>query len=192
MKSCFQVLGCIFLTCVGYTEVSFILGQERESKLFFERKASDGFQLRVMSWNVKQNSILLNPARQESFGRIVRAISPDVICLQEVDGRGTKLSTLMQQNLPLEDGRSWHIHVASDNAIISRFPLQFCEQELPVPFPLPGIPNFHYFDCFRFVSCLSWMVPIVYAASSDKGERVRCVVDAVRVLGDSGSWYRIR
>jgi endonuclease/exonuclease/phosphatase family metal-dependent hydrolase len=50
----------------------------------------------------------------------------------------------MQRIVPLENDRSWQIHVASDNAIVSRFPLRVCEQELPVPFPLPGIPNFRY------------------------------------------------
>ena len=34
-----------------------------------------------------------------------------------------------------------------------------------------GVP---YLDCFRFVSYLSSMEPIVYTASNDRGPRARC------------------
>lgn len=111
-----------------------------------QRASSD---VRVMSWNVKRNSILPpNGVRHESFARIVRAIDPDVIALQEVlwPGLAVQLTELMNAYIPLEDGRSWHVHTVSDNVLISRYPMQWQGGELVVSYPLPqqGVPDFHY------------------------------------------------
>lgn len=105
--------------------------------------------VRVMSWNVKRNSILPpSGVRHESFARIVRAIDPDVIALQEVlrPDLAEKLTQLMNQYIPLEDGESWNVHTVADNAVISRYPIRWQGGELAVRYPIPqlGLPNFHY------------------------------------------------
>ena len=105
--------------------------------------------VRVMSWNVKMGSILPpNGVRRESFARIVRAIDPDVIALQEVmwPDLAPKLSRLMDSYIPLEDGQSWHVHTVSDNVLISRYPMRWQGGELATPHPLHelGLPNFHH------------------------------------------------
>jgi endonuclease/exonuclease/phosphatase family metal-dependent hydrolase len=102
-----------------------------------------------MSWNVKRNSILPpNGVRHESFERIVRAIDPDVIGLQEVirPGLATELTELMNRYIPLKDGESWQVHTVADNALISRYPMRQQSGELVVPYPIPewGLPDFHY------------------------------------------------
>lgn len=105
--------------------------------------------VRVMSWNVKLGSILApEGARYESFARIVQAIDPDVIGLQEVEkaGLAEQLMQLMNNYIPLENGESWQVHTVSDNALISRYPLQQQGGELAVRYPIPelGAPNFHF------------------------------------------------
>ena len=105
--------------------------------------------LRVMSWNVKMSSILPpNGVRRESFARIVRAIDPDVIALQEVmwPDLAAQLSQQMNGYLPLEDGRSWHVHAVSDNVLITRYPMRWRGGELATPYALPQLrlPNFRY------------------------------------------------
>lgn len=105
--------------------------------------------VRVMSWNVKRNSIFPpNGVRHESFARIVRAIDPDVIALQEVlwPDLAAQLSQLMNGYIPLEDGGSWHVHTVSDNVLVSRYPMRWQGGELAVRYPLPqvGLPDFHY------------------------------------------------
>jgi len=117
----------------------------QRSDAFHQQLSTD---VRVMSWNVKQNSILPpNGVRHESFARIVRAIDPDVIALQEVLRRDLvgKLMQLMNQYIPLEGGKSWHVHTFSDNALISRYPIRWQGGERAVPFPIPefGLPDFH-------------------------------------------------
>lgn len=105
--------------------------------------------VRVMSWNVKTNSILPpNGVRHESFARIVRAIDPDVIALQEVmsPDLAARLARQMDSHIPLEDGGSWYVHTVSDNVLISRYPMRWQGGALATPYALPelGLPNFHY------------------------------------------------
>lgn len=119
---------------------------------FHHRHLSD---VRVMTWNVKRNSILPpDGVRHESFARIVQAINPDVIVLQELvlPDIIAELTRLMNRHIPLEDGKSWHVHNVSDNALISRYRMRWQDGELAVPYPIPqwGLPDFH----FGFASAL--------------------------------------
>jgi endonuclease/exonuclease/phosphatase family metal-dependent hydrolase len=105
--------------------------------------------VRVMSWNVKRNSIFPpDGVRHESFIRIVQAIDPDVIGLQEVirPGLVEELTQLMNRYIPLQDGMSWQVHAVADNALISRYPMRQQGGELAVPNPIPqwGLPDFHF------------------------------------------------
>jgi endonuclease/exonuclease/phosphatase family metal-dependent hydrolase len=109
----------------------------------------DSSDIRVMSWNVKLSSVLPpNGVRKENFARIVRALDPDIIALQEVmaPDLAAQLTRLMNEYIPLQDKRSWQVHTVSDNAIISRFPMRWRGGDLSVPWPLPqqGQPDFHF------------------------------------------------
>jgi len=107
----------------------------------------DSAVVRVMSWNVGKNSIFPpEGVRQASFFRIVRALEPDVIGLQEVVRRGDELVVLLNRHAPLGEGRTWSVHVVSDNALASRHPLRHRGGEGVVPYPLPqyGLPEFHF------------------------------------------------
>jgi len=102
-----------------------------------------------MSWNVKRNSIFPpNGARHESFARIVRAIDPDIIGIQEVlrPDLVSELTQLMNEYIPLAGEKSWQVHTVSDNALISRFPMRQLGGARAAPYPLPqfGLPDFHY------------------------------------------------
>jgi endonuclease/exonuclease/phosphatase family metal-dependent hydrolase len=119
---------------------------ETDSRLSFLSKQSDPFQLRVMSWNVWRNSIFkTGEKRQESFERIIRAVQPDVICLQEVAAaKAGDLSELMDRLLPLEGSQHWHVHSASNTDLIiaSRYPLRRREYEYVIPVKAIH-PDFH-------------------------------------------------
>lgn len=90
--------------------------------------------LRVMTWNVAhgifadpgprgwRNSDGLRPAR---FQRVVRALRPDVVCLNEIFPPRTAgdVAALLDSALPLPGGRRWQTHKSGDAVIASRFPL---------------------------------------------------------------------
>ena len=98
--------------------------------------------IRVMTYNVGWDSIfqeeglLDNLWRQESraaaFVRIVRAIDPDVICLQEIDPARDpgQVAHILDEAIPLEDGMEWQVSRGQDNVIASRYQLAMRDQQL--------------------------------------------------------------
>jgi endonuclease/exonuclease/phosphatase family metal-dependent hydrolase len=112
---------------------------------FLERQDTDEFQFRILSWNVKFGSIFPPEGRRHAgFARIVRAVNPDVIVLQEVNPReADRLAKIMDRIIPLGHSRLWEVHGGSDNVIISRYPLLQRQRELVVPRPFPSFPEFH-------------------------------------------------
>ena len=112
---------------------------------FLERQDAGEFQLRFMSWNVKFGSIFPPEGRRHvGFARIVRAVNPDVLILQEVNPReADRLAQMMDRIIPLGHSRLWEVHGSSDNVIISRYTLLQRDRELVVPHPLPSYSEFH-------------------------------------------------
>lgn len=119
-------------------------------------RAASGAEVRLLSWNVKAGSLFpasqgtpegdVAGARIGRFGRIVRAVRPDVMCLQEIWPlrRQADLQAMLDRELPLADGGQWHLQREVDVVIASRFPISLRRGERVVPYPLPGMPDFHY------------------------------------------------
>lgn len=88
-----------------------------------------------MSFNVGWDSIFLDddPLNDEwrsdskplEFVRIVKAVAPDVVCLQEISpGRDPQqVEAILNASLPLGDGKTWRAHSGRDNVIAARFGL---------------------------------------------------------------------
>jgi endonuclease/exonuclease/phosphatase family metal-dependent hydrolase len=97
---------------------------------FLSKPTTDA--IRVLTWNVYRNSII-PPANQVAdvaganrpaqFARVLRALQPDVACLQEVTVSAQRSAALVDQILPLQNGRTWRAHGAVDTVIVSRFDL---------------------------------------------------------------------
>jgi endonuclease/exonuclease/phosphatase family metal-dependent hydrolase len=120
---------------------------------FLERRGNKESTVRIMSWNVWKGSIFPPKGiRHESFKRIVAAVQPDVVCLQEVGGPEVEenLPALMDALLPLDVGQKWQVHYSpdSDNVVISRYRLMQCSHEHVYPLPMIA-PNFH----LGYVAC---------------------------------------
>jgi endonuclease/exonuclease/phosphatase family metal-dependent hydrolase len=88
--------------------------------------------LRVLTWNVYHNSIVppddqvadvAGAGRPAQFARVLRALQPDVACLQEVTSPPQRSAALFDQILPLQNGRSWQAHGAVDTVILTRYEL---------------------------------------------------------------------
>ena len=92
-------------------------------------------QLRLLCYNVNWDSIFPDgdpdnhPWREydmsEEFVRILTAVQPDIVCLQEInDARDPQdVADILETVLPLGPGRSWQAHKGSDNVIATPFAL---------------------------------------------------------------------
>mgnify|MGYP003681948515 CR=1 FL=1 len=95
-----------------------------------------------MSYNVWQDSIFPDAdpqkvfrgygSKADEFVRLVKAVAPDCLCLQEISPyhNPQKVGDILDGALPLADGERWRTHSASDNVIASRFDLLMCDEEL--------------------------------------------------------------
>jgi endonuclease/exonuclease/phosphatase family metal-dependent hydrolase len=101
---------------------------------FLEKNAMQ--HIRLMSFNVGWDSIFLdddprnNRWRQDSSGpkfeRIMMAVEPDILCLQEISPLRDpqQVGDILDTLLPLENDRRWQTHQGLDNIIASRFNLE--------------------------------------------------------------------
>ena len=88
--------------------------------------------IRVMTWNVYRDSVFppdgakvdVSAAnRPAQFARVLQAVRPDIICLQEVTASAARSAALVGEILPLPNGTTWQAHAAVDTVIVSRFGL---------------------------------------------------------------------
>jgi endonuclease/exonuclease/phosphatase family metal-dependent hydrolase len=116
---------------------------------FLQRRSPQS--IRILSYNINWDSIFpvddgrnhdfRDYDRRDSFVRILRAINPDILCLQEInDNRPIQdLEALIEQILGSPaDGESWHTVKARDNWISSRFNLRSEDQ---ARMPTGGVAN---------------------------------------------------
>ena len=113
---------------------------------FLDRDA--GTELRIVTYNVEWNTIFedVDARRAAKFARIVTALNPDVLVLQEIgmrpQDRGkagsrkrTAADVLMVCNTvaTLPKGRNWQAFQGGDNVVVSRYPLKMTADETQPP-----------------------------------------------------------
>jgi endonuclease/exonuclease/phosphatase family metal-dependent hydrolase len=91
--------------------------------------------VRVMSFNVgwdsifpdddPQNDRLRRDSKGAEFVRLLKALDPDVVCLQEInpDRDPRQVGSILDAALPLDGGRTWQADGGRDNVIVTRFTL---------------------------------------------------------------------
>jgi endonuclease/exonuclease/phosphatase family metal-dependent hydrolase len=113
---------------------------------FLDRPGADS--LRVMSYNVNWDSIfpaldaenhdLRSASRVTAFRRIMAAVRPDIVCLQEINPERDpgQVSAILEETLAAHGAAGWHAAGARDTVIAARFPVQTDGLTLEVP-PFP-------------------------------------------------------
>ncbi len=105
-------------------------GSTAEVPDFLQKAAPDA--IRILSWNVYRDSVFPEHGhhvdddgtdRPARFARVLRAVKPDVLCLQAVTRGAPRTAVLIRHILPLPDGGSWQAQAGLDTVIVSRFPL---------------------------------------------------------------------
>jgi len=82
--------------------------------------------LRVVSYNIYFDSVFTDtdPVRAAKFARVMTALNPDVVNLQEIYAHAPNhVVALMNSILPLGGGETWYAHQSDDNVIASKYPL---------------------------------------------------------------------
>ena len=107
---------------------------------FLEKASSQ--HIRVMSFNVGWDSIFSDDDpyndqwRQDSSGaafeRILKAVQPDILCLQEINPvrDPQQVGDILDAAIPLEDGQRWQTHSGQDNLIAARYTLEMEADQL--------------------------------------------------------------
>jgi endonuclease/exonuclease/phosphatase family metal-dependent hydrolase len=99
--------------------------------------------LRVVSYNIWQDSIFqdTSPTQAEKFARVMQALQPDIINLQEIyDHSASQTASLMNSILPLGGGNNWFAYKGGfDNVIVSRYPFIFTSG---IIIPVSSFPNY--------------------------------------------------
>ncbi len=105
----------------------------------------DPADLRVLCFNINWDSIFAPDDRanhkyrrhdtRESFVRILRAVKPDIICLQELnpDRKAKALADMLDEILPLGEGQHWQAYLGRDNLIAAPFPLRLTAEDCDPP-----------------------------------------------------------
>lgn len=83
---------------------------------------AEGTRLRVVSWNSLYTG-LLDPDRAPHFRRVLKAVKPDVVCLQEA-WYGYETAAVMEEWLPQVDGE-WSVSAIGNQVTLSRFPIEY-------------------------------------------------------------------
>ena len=98
--------------------------------LFIDRP--EATQLRFVNYNVNWDRIFpdVDQDGAEKFQRLVKALDPDVLTIQEIGDRDAErkknakgVAALMDAINPLPAGGTWHTYKGQDNVIVSKYPL---------------------------------------------------------------------
>jgi len=107
--------------------------EQGSSPEFLQKSSSQ--HIRVMSFNVGWDSIFpdddpqndqwRSDSKPAEFVRIVKAIDPDIICLQEINPvrDPQQVGSILDAAIPLGNGKTWQTHSGQDNVIAARFKL---------------------------------------------------------------------
>jgi len=118
----------------------------RRTDTFIDRE--DPLDLRLMSYNISWNSIFpdVNPGRAAKFARLVAALNPDILALQEIgvtppkgnQPAGPKRTAddvvqLLNRIAPHGSGRTWYAFQGKDCVIASKYPLKMTSERMTPP-----------------------------------------------------------
>lgn len=113
---------------------------ETGSGVEFLNKASPQ-HIRLLSFNIGWDSIFSDDDPQnhewrqdstrDAFIRILKAVGPDILCLQEInpDRNPEQVARILDEALPLSNGKKWQAHRGQDNVIVTRFDLTMEAEE---------------------------------------------------------------
>lgn len=120
------LISTTFFACLAAT-------LQAQAGTFIDRHSP--LDVRILCYNINWDSIFPdddpdNHAYRsynmvDEFRRIAAAVSPDIVCLQEInpDRSSQDVADILDEVVPLSGGATWQAHIGSDNVIASRWDL---------------------------------------------------------------------
>lgn len=124
-----------FFLCCRANALILILCGCSSAVTFLDRQQPN--DLRVMTYNIYQDQNFpdTSTANAAKFSRIVNAVKPDILNIQEVyQHSASQAVSLMNSIAPLPGGLSWYGYRGGDNVILSKYPLSMLSSQ-PNPSP---------------------------------------------------------
>jgi endonuclease/exonuclease/phosphatase family metal-dependent hydrolase len=103
---------------------------------FIDRWAAT--DLRVVSYNIHLDDIFPddNPTGAAKFARVMQALQPDIINLQEIyEHTASQTVSLINSIVPSGAGPTWYAYQSFDNVLVSKYPLSLTR---PAPVYVPA------------------------------------------------------
>lgn len=118
---------------------------------FFEKPSANS--IRVLSYNINWDSIfpigdpqnhdLRSFTKPNAFVRVVQAIQPDIVCLQEINPKRDPQQISDILNTAFEEGgdEKWQATITRDSVIATHFDLQVEGYEMAINSVIPNLPQ---------------------------------------------------
>lgn len=128
-----SLTNCLCRALVGLACCLSVMPLNAQTGTFIDRQLST--DLRMMTYNILWDSIFsdVNPGQADKFVRVINAINPDILNLQEIGywdspvapKTGTDVRNLLNTIAPLPGGASWNVYKGSsgDAVLASKYPI---------------------------------------------------------------------
>ncbi|MFQ5501806.1 MAG: endonuclease/exonuclease/phosphatase family protein [Phycisphaerae bacterium] len=104
---------------------------------FIDRQ--DPADLRIADYNVNFDSILPGGSQEQQFQRIIAALQPDIMTLQEITVNPQQVADIFDAVLPLPGGQLWQASMGHTNVTVSKYPQLLIASDTVPPGQRPQI-----------------------------------------------------
>jgi endonuclease/exonuclease/phosphatase family metal-dependent hydrolase len=106
--------------------------------------------LRVVTYNIYLNTAISDPVQADKFKRVVNALDPDILNLQEVNSSSAAQVKALLDNIAPLGGEGWYTHKGRATVIASKYPLSMLHTSIdpssdrPPAIALVDLPDTQY------------------------------------------------
>jgi len=103
--------------------VIFVMNDAAQPEIERDTAEEPGTDFRIFNLNTLTSGFL-QAGQKDQIGRLVDAMDPHIVCLQEeYDPTAAQIKARLEEIDPRDDGAPWTVHLGYDHAVASPFPL---------------------------------------------------------------------
>lgn len=145
----------------------------------------DAEDVRVVTYNVYWDSIFEDTstsALPDRFARVINALQPDVLALQEIRESAAATAAMLDTLAPLPGGAGWNAFKFSDNVILSPYPFLLTTSDVGHADVLVDLPDGQY-ERDLFLTSDHWPCCSNESGRQEDADRLVRWLDDVRTPG---------